>query len=191
MSNLLDTLPGRRAKEDIVDTELQNVEHQISLFWMRARAVTNRLSREVHPDVESTAYGLLKVIRCESPIRLTELAMKIGVSKPSVSRQIAFLESIGLVSKEADPLDRRAQSIRLTPKGEEKMHEVQDARTRVFRERMAEWPVQELAELARYMGKLNAMYERDGFPKDGPAARDDEDSCRVSRDDGIPEDTAR
>jgi DNA-binding MarR family transcriptional regulator len=170
MSNSPDALPDSRADEATVDAALQNVEHQISLFWRRARAISNQLSRQVHPDMEPAAYGLLTVIRREGPIRLTDLAMNIGVGKPSVSRQIAFLESIGLVSKEADPLDGRAQSIRLTPKGEEKMHQVQDARRQVFRERLGEWPVQDLEELARYMSMLNSTYEGDGFPKDGPAS---------------------
>ncbi|MDR6507542.1 MarR family transcriptional regulator [Arthrobacter oryzae] len=152
--------------ENSVDAALRTVEHQISLFWRRGRALSQQLSREVHPDMEPAAYGLLTVIRREGPIRLTELASCIGVGKPSVSRQIAFLESIGLVSKEADPLDGRAQTIQLTPKGEEKMHQVQDARREVFRERLGEWPVEELQALAGYMAKLNATYERDGFPKD-------------------------
>jgi DNA-binding MarR family transcriptional regulator len=93
------------------------------------------------------------------------------VGKPSVSRQIAFLESIGLVSKEADPLDGRAQSIRLTEKGEEKMHQVQDARREDFRERLGEWPVEELQTLAEYMAKLNAIFDLDVLGKDAAAAR--------------------
>lgn len=152
--------------ENSVDAALRTVEHQISLFWRRGRSISQQLSRQVHPDMEPAAYGLLTVIRREGPIRLTELASCIGVGKPSVSRQIAFLESIGLVSKEADPLDGRAQTIQLTAKGEEKMHQVQDARREVFRERLGEWPVEELQTLAAYMAKLNATYERDGFPKD-------------------------
>lgn len=170
MSNSPDGTPADVAVDSAADTALQNVEHQISLFWRRARAISNQLSREVHPDMEPAAYGLLTVIRREGPIRLTELAMNIGVGKPSVSRQIAFLEGLGLVSKEADPLDRRAQSIRLTPKGEEKMHQVQDARRQVFQERLREWPVEDLQELARYMAKLNSTYEPDGFPKEAPGA---------------------
>ncbi|MDQ1595277.1 MAG: hypothetical protein QOH40_1833 [Arthrobacter pascens] len=167
MSNPVD-VPGVSApSEDTLDAALQSVEHQISIFWRRARSISQQLSREVHPDMEPAAYGLLTMIRKTGPIRLTELASCIGVGKPSVSRQIAFLESIGLVLKEADPLDGRAQTIRLTPKGEEKMHQVQDARRQVFRERLGEWPVEDLEALATYMAKLNATYERDGFPKDG------------------------
>ncbi|MET3922072.1 MarR family transcriptional regulator [Arthrobacter sp. UYEF20] len=148
---------------------LTAVEHQLSLLWRRARSVSQQLSRQVHPDMEPAAYGLLSVIRRKGPIRLTELASCIGVGKPSVSRQIAFLENLGLVSKEADPLDGRAQSISLTARGEEKMHQVQDARREVFRERLSEWPAEELQAFAAYMAKLNDTYERDGFPGDESA----------------------
>jgi DNA-binding MarR family transcriptional regulator len=166
MSNPIEGPGAAGGAEDPTEAALTAVEHQISMLWRRGRSVSHQLSRQVHPDMEPAAYGLLSVIRRQGPIRLTELASSIGVGKPSVSRQIAFLESLGLVSKEADPLDGRAQSIRLTPRGEEKMHQVQDARREVFRERLAEWPPEELQTLATYMAKLNAIYERDGFPRD-------------------------
>ncbi|MGO4188341.1 MarR family winged helix-turn-helix transcriptional regulator [Pseudarthrobacter sp. TAF60_1] len=162
-------VPATGARGDTLDETLNTVEHQISLFWRRARSVSQQLSRQVHPDMEPAAYGLLAVIRREGPIRLTDLAQNIGVGKPSVSRQIAFLESIGLVSKEADPLDGRAQAIRLTEKGEEKMHQVQDARRRDFRERLEEWPVEELQTLAEYMAKLNSIFDLDVLGKDSAA----------------------
>ena len=31
---------------------------------------------------------------------------------------------------------------------------------------LAEWPAEDLQALAMYMAKLNATYERDGFPRD-------------------------
>lgn len=117
MSNTPDDAPEMVEAGDNVDAALQQVEHQLSMFWRRARSLSHQLSRQVHPDMEPAAYGLLSIIRKEGPIRLTELASCIGVGKPSVSRQIAFLESIGMVYKEADPQDGRAQSIRLTPRG--------------------------------------------------------------------------
>ncbi len=178
MSNTAEGLPTAASQvgppaadpgADIMDDALNTVEHQLSLFWRRSRSVSYQLSRQVHPDMEPAAYGLLSVIRREGPIRLTDLAQNIGVGKPSVSRQIAFLESIGLVFKEADPLDGRAQSIRLTEKGEERMHQVQDARRQDFRERLGEWPVAELQNLAEYMAKLNAIFDLDLLAKDPSA----------------------
>jgi DNA-binding MarR family transcriptional regulator len=165
MSNTPDDAPEMVEAGDNVDAALQQVEHQLSMFWRRARSLSHQLSRQVHPDMEPAAYGLLTIIRKEGPIRLTELASCIGVGKPSVSRQIAFLESIGMVYKEADPQDGRAQSIRLTPTGEEKMHQVQDARRQVFRERLGEWPLEEIQTLADYIERLNAAYG-EGIGKD-------------------------
>jgi len=164
MSNIPEDAPAP-GNGDGVDNALQQVEHQLSIFWRRARSLSHQLSRQVHPDMEPAAYGLLSIIRKEGPMRLTELASCIGVGKPSVSRQIAFLESIGMVYKEADPQDGRAQSIRLTPKGEEKMHQVQDARRQVFRERLGEWPLDEIRTLAEYMERLNTAYG-EGIGKD-------------------------
>ena len=164
MSNTPDDAP-EPVNGDGVDKALQQVEHQLSIFWRRARSLSHQLSRQVHPDMEPAAYGLLSIIRKEGPLRLTELASCIGVGKPSVSRQIAFLESIGMVYKEADPQDGRAQSIRLTAKGEEKMHQVQDARRQVFRERLGEWPLEEIQTLAEYMERLNTAYG-EGIGKD-------------------------
>ncbi|WP_091249840.1 MarR family winged helix-turn-helix transcriptional regulator [Arthrobacter sp. ok909] len=168
MSNPPEAAADSSPEDAVVDADaaLNAVENQLSLLWRRGRSISNQLSREVHPDVEPAAYGLLTVIRKQGPIRLTDLASSIGVGKPSVSRQIAFLEGLGLVSKEADPLDGRAQAIRLTPEGEERMHQVQDARREVFRKRLAQWPAEDLQALATYMAKLNATYERDGFPRD-------------------------
>jgi DNA-binding MarR family transcriptional regulator len=169
MSNPTESAGDSSSGNAGTDAALDAVENQLSLLWRRGRSISHQLSRQVHPDMEPAAYGLLSVIRKQGPIRLTDLASCIGVGKPSVSRQIAFLEGLGLVSKEADPLDGRAQSIQLTPEGEARMHQVQDARREVFRERLAEWPAEDLQALAMYMAKLNATYERDGFPRDESA----------------------
>ncbi|MDE8670983.1 MarR family transcriptional regulator [Pseudarthrobacter sp. H3Y2-7] len=169
MSKFRQSVPAPEASEDAVKAALEEVERELSLLWCRARSVSHRLSPRVHPDMEPAAYGLLTIVRQEGSIRLTALASSIGISKSSVSRQIAFLESVGLVYKGADPRDGRAQSIGLTEKGEEKMHQVQDARRQVLFERLAEWPPEEVHKLDYYISKFNAVYgdspTQDGTPE--------------------------
>lgn len=143
------------------EAAIEAVELQLSLLWRRARSISHHLSRSVHPEMEPSAYGLLTILAREGSMRLTELAACVGVGKPSVSRQIAFLESIGLVRKEADPFDGRAQTILLTEKGTEQMHAVQTARKEVFHTRLAAWSETELNQLATLMAKLNADYDKD------------------------------
>ncbi|MEC5180300.1 DNA-binding MarR family transcriptional regulator [Arthrobacter sp. CG_A4] len=166
MSNAVEGPVLAGSAEDTAEAGLIEVENQLSLLWRRGRSISHQLSRQLHPDMEPAAYGLLSVIHRRGAVRLTELASSICVGKPSVSRQVAFLESLGLVSKQADPLDGRAQMIRLTPLGDEKMHHVQDARREVFRRQLGDWPAEELATLARYIARLNASYERVGLPQD-------------------------
>jgi DNA-binding MarR family transcriptional regulator len=158
MSNFLPGVPTPETSGDAVDDVLREVEQQLSLLWRRAHSLSHQLSRQVHPDMEPASYGLLTVIRQEGTIRLTDLASAVGVTKPSVSRQIAFLESLGFVFKAADPLDGRAQSIGLTEMGEDKMRQIQNARRQVLLERLADWPLEDVHKLTSYICRLNAAY---------------------------------
>ena len=139
---------------------IELLDSQLSLLWRRARAINHQLTRSVHPDLEPAAYGLLSVLMRQGGMRLTELAKHIGVGKPSVSRQISFLVSLGLVAKESDPRDGRAQLIYLTPAGLAKMSSLNSGRQAAFHERLAEWDEKELTDLARLLEKLNADYGR-------------------------------
>ncbi|WP_285244194.1 MarR family winged helix-turn-helix transcriptional regulator [Pseudarthrobacter sp. fls2-241-R2A-127] len=158
MSNHFHSDPDTGKSNAAVNDALQEVEHQLSMLWRRARSMSHQLSRQVHPDVEPAAYGLMTFIRQEGDIRLTDLAAIVGITKSSASRQIALLQSLGLVEKKADAADGRAQYIGLTERGEERMHEVQNARSNELLARFAEWPQQEVQTLAGYLNRLNAMH---------------------------------
>ncbi|MDN6300662.1 MAG: Lrp/AsnC family transcriptional regulator, partial [Micrococcaceae bacterium] len=67
---------------------IHDMEEQLSFLWRRARANGNKVAKQVHPDMEPGAYGLLAALQRRGTLRLTELAAEIGVGKPSVSRQV-------------------------------------------------------------------------------------------------------
>lgn len=139
---------------------MEDLDLQLSLLWRRARAINYQLTRSVHPDLEPAAYGLLSVLLHQGQMRLTDLAKHIGVGKPSISRQIALLMNIGLVQKEDDPVDGRAQLIELTDAGREKMSLIQTGRQNAFHARLKNWDEAELATLATLLAKLNTEYTR-------------------------------
>ncbi|WP_427017001.1 MarR family winged helix-turn-helix transcriptional regulator [Pseudarthrobacter sp. P1] len=156
------------------EAAIETVEAQLSLMWRRGRSINHNLTRKVHPELEPAAYGLLTVLMANGAMRLTDLAACIGVGKPSVSRQIAFLESIGLVRKEADPSDGRAQAILLTDLGQGRMRSVNTARKQALHARLADWSTAELEQFATLIAKLNHDYENDFGPGDAthsPAAK--------------------
>lgn len=137
---------------------LEGLDAQLSLLWRRARAINHELSRSIHPDLESASYGLLLVLLNQGGMRLTELARCVGVGKPSVSRQITFLVKVGLVGKETDPHDGRAQIIELTATGKDRMRAALAGRQVAFRDRLKDWDESELTSLATLISKLNADF---------------------------------
>ncbi len=154
---------AQASTQTVDDDAVDAVERQLTLLWRRARSISLNLSRSVHPELEPAAYGLLTILVREGSMRLTDLAACIGVGKPSVSRQVAFLESIGLVRKEADPLDGRSQAILLTERGAERMRAVHSARKDAFRSQLQHWSRDQLVDLAELVSKLNEDYGQD-FP---------------------------
>jgi DNA-binding MarR family transcriptional regulator len=50
--------------------------------------------------------------------RLTELAARAGMTHQSMGELVAKLEKLGYVTRTADPGDRRARLVRLTPQGQ-------------------------------------------------------------------------
>lgn len=137
---------------------IHDMEEQLSFLWRRARSNGNKVARQVHPDMEPGAYGLLAALQRKGTLRLTDLAAEIGVGKPSVSRQVKMLEDLGVLTKIADPEDRRAQSITLTEAGARQLASAQASRQHIFRELLADWPDAELQTLAALLTKLNRSY---------------------------------
>lgn len=150
--------PGDDAE---TDAAIEALEQQLSMLWRRARSNSYKVARRVHPDMEPAAYGLLVILQLEGSMRLTDIAASVGVGKPSVSRQIAMLEHLGLVQKEADPLDGRAQAISLTRAGTRQLVAAQAARKGAFHELMEDWDVEDLTRLGTLIAQLNETYTKD------------------------------
>ncbi|MCC3277112.1 MULTISPECIES: MarR family winged helix-turn-helix transcriptional regulator [unclassified Arthrobacter] len=138
------------------DAAIEDLEQELSVLWRRARSVSHQIAREVHPDMEPSAYGLMVLLHQQGPMRLTDLAAAVGVGKPSLSRQVAMLQSLGLVEKHTDPVDGRAQPINLTDVGAAQLEGTATARKEHFRRTWTGWEAEELRALVRLLHKLNA-----------------------------------
>ncbi|MET9421990.1 MarR family transcriptional regulator [Streptomyces sp. NPDC006540] len=142
-----------------VDQEFLALERELAVFLRRARASSGEMAREVHPELEPAAYGLLVRLDEAGAQRATELAGYFGVGKATMSRQLRALEELGLVTREPDPADGRASLVRLTEGGTARFRRVRDARRDRYRNKLAGWDPREVAELARLLHQLNARAE--------------------------------
>ncbi|MFJ2740285.1 MarR family winged helix-turn-helix transcriptional regulator [Streptomyces sp. NPDC087440] len=138
-----------------MDHEFLALERELALFLRRARASSGDMAREVHPELEPAAYGLLVRLDEVDRQRATELAAWFGVGKATMSRQLRALEELGLVAREPDPADGRASLILLTAEGRDRFRRVRDARRASYVQKLASWDRREVAELARLLHQLN------------------------------------
>lgn len=155
---------GRRVESEApdngVDQEFPALERELTVFLRRARANSGEMAREVHPDLESSAYGLLFRLEECGRQRATELAAYIGVGKATMSRQLRALEELGLVAREPDPADGRAWLVHLTEGGRDRFRRVRDARRARYVRELVGWDPHEVAELARLLHQLNQGMEK-------------------------------
>ncbi|MET8631358.1 MarR family winged helix-turn-helix transcriptional regulator [Streptomyces sp. NPDC004096] len=142
------------------DREFLSLERELTVFLRRARANQGEMAREVHPDLEPAAYGLLVRLEEYGRQRATELAAYIGVGKATMSRQLRALEELGLVAREPDPADGRAWLVHLTEEGRGRVGNVRDARRARYVRELSHWDRREVAELARLLNQLNRSMEK-------------------------------
>lgn len=141
--------------------ECLDVERELAVFLRRARASSGEMARQVHPDLEPAAYGLLVRLEDAGAQRATELAGYFGVGKATISRQLHALEQLGLVDRQPDPGDRRASLVQLTDEGRDRFTRVRDARRLSYARKLAAWDRVEIAELARLLHRLNALADQE------------------------------
>ncbi|MGW0629270.1 MarR family winged helix-turn-helix transcriptional regulator [Streptomyces sp. NPDC002758] len=124
----------------------------MTIFARRARASAGRM----HPELSLVSYTLLGHLEERDGCRATDLAALYALDKSTVSRRVAALERDGLVERRLDPADHRVQALHLTDAGRKILAEVTLRHRAAVRERLADWPEQDLARFARYLERYNA-----------------------------------
>jgi DNA-binding MarR family transcriptional regulator len=110
-----------------------------------------------HVDVDQASVALLYVLAIEEhSLRLTEIAERLRIEAPAVSRKAQQLERSGLVSRSQDPRDGRASRLELTAAGHGVVDRILAARRDWLLTVLDDWPTDERAEFARLLGRFTA-----------------------------------
>jgi DNA-binding MarR family transcriptional regulator len=110
--------------------------------------------------LDRALFPLLIGIERFGPIGVVELADGVGRDYTTISRQVAKLESLGLVARRQSTLDRRLREAVVTAKGKAMIDLIDAARERYFREMFADWDPAEVAELTRLMRKFATAWRQ-------------------------------
>ncbi|MCX4687701.1 MarR family transcriptional regulator [Kitasatospora purpeofusca] len=150
--------------EEHDDQPLLAVEREVGVLFRRGRARVAELSRRVHPQLEGMAYSLLGHVEQAGPVRVTDVGVHFAVGKATISRQIRALEELGLLAREADPLDRRSALVSLTEDGRRRFLAARDARMDRVRELMADWSEEDVVRFAELLHRFNDVVGEAAVP---------------------------
>ena len=131
----------------------------------RLRLVLNRLARRLRnqtpDDLSPSLTSALVTIELHGPITLGRLAACERVTPPSVTRMVATLERLGLVRREADPVDRRVARVSLTTAGARVVQRTRTRKTAYLARRLAKLDEAEVALVCRALPVLERLLEDD------------------------------
>jgi DNA-binding MarR family transcriptional regulator len=114
--------------------------------------------------LDRALFPLLVCVDRFGPIGVVDLADRVGRDHTTVSRQVAKLESLGLVRRQASAADRRIRAAVITPKGRATTGALDAAREKIGREIFSTWDARDVDELVRLTRKFADAV------KDDPAA---------------------
>lgn len=141
------------------DDSLQQLEKQITLLVRRTMESVWANGYGPNDAVDRYTYPVLLLLDEEGDHSLTALTAKLGVSKPTASRQVSRLARAGLVEVTPHERDPRSVSVALSAAGTAARNEVRRARLAPLREVMEHWPEGDRDALASLLDRFNTDLE--------------------------------
>jgi DNA-binding MarR family transcriptional regulator len=96
---------------------------------------------------------LLLTLGEEKSLEVGEIAERLGVRAPTVSKTLTRLTEAGLVIRSAVSGDKRRVAARVTPKGRAKLERIAEIRARVERELLADFDAKDERRLRKLLRK--------------------------------------
>ena len=133
---------------------LRSTRRGVPALAVDLRLAVMRVSRRIRQersvdDVTPGQYSVLAGLANHGPLTPGEIAAHEKVQPPSMTRTIAALEGLGLVSRTDHPTDGRQVLVALTPEGSTVVRETQKRRDAWLAKRLAELAPDERDTLAR------------------------------------------
>ena len=115
-----------------------------------------------HGVSEAASAPLIWIGRLGENVRQTTLADAVGIEGASLVRLLDELQASGLITREQDPNDRRANAVNLTKRGTEVVAEVNDALNALRVEVFADIPREDAETAIRIFKAIENAAARSG-----------------------------
>jgi DNA-binding MarR family transcriptional regulator len=131
-----------------------NPVEQLVVSLYRLGIVQRAIVREGLAELGSQGFLALAMVNRTGPMRVSAIAERLHVDLSVASRQVAALVRAGYAARTADPDDRRAQRIAITPAGERVVRESHQRLVGTLAAALPDWTEDELLSLAGQLDRL-------------------------------------
>ncbi len=158
------------SRKNVQNTHVTAQIRQLHAALLDVVGVMNRpqrddaLIKDAGIPLDRALFPLLVGVGRFGPIGVVELAERVGRDYTTVSRQVAKLESLGLVDRQGSAADRRVREAVITPRGKAMTDLVDAARDRIGRAIFEAWDAHDVDELVRLMRKFADALKDDAPP---------------------------
>lgn len=140
----------------MMNKEIREVHHALVdlVILMNRPQRDSALLQEAGVSLDRALFPLLVVVQRKGPVGVVELGDLVGRDHTTVSRQIAKLGSLGLITRRPSKADQRVREAVITTKGKEVIRAIDSARERLAALLFANWSKRDLRDLARLMRRF-------------------------------------
>lgn len=141
-------------KSPLPDTQTVQPADALARSIYRLTAVQRSLARIALPELGPHGFLILGTIAKHGPARVSEIASRLRVDLSVASRQVSALEADGLLERQADPADGRAQQVTLTDEGAARLADAHQKTVAALERAVAGWTPEEIAALSSALDRL-------------------------------------
>jgi DNA-binding MarR family transcriptional regulator len=135
--------------DDQAIAEIESALHSLARRLKQAR-LHDFVLKQAGVDIDQAGLAILYALHtARVSLRVTDLAERLGIDAPAVTRKAQRLERLGLVSRARDTEDARASLLRLSEQGQEAISRFLLARQQWLTTLLADWPPEERHDFAR------------------------------------------
>ena len=135
-------------------TSVPDLAGQLRLTIVRT---ARRLRQEAGADLSPSLTAALSTVERHGPLTPSEVAVREGIQRPTVTRVLARLEERGLIERMIDPRDKRSSLVTATKDGCELLAELRTRKTAFLASRIERLEPGERATLERAADILERM----------------------------------
>ncbi len=124
--------------------------------------MARRLRQEAGAELTPSQTAALATIEKHGPLTPSELATRERVQRPTATRVLGFLDDAGLVTRAADPTDRRCSLVTISPAGRDLLQIARTRKDAYLAQRLEALPSEDREALDRAAAILERMLKEGG-----------------------------